>query len=68
MNFLLPYLKEIEKEKGIKFLVFENINYQLLYGEKLLDSLIGLTNSQSEAVKFKYYMLRNIVNILVIII
>lgn len=60
MNFLLPYLKEIEKEKGIKFLVFENINYQLLYGEKLLDSLIGLTNSQSEAVKFKYYMLRNI--------
>ena len=60
MNFLLPYLKEIEKEKGIKFLVFENINYQLLYGEDLLNTLIGLTNSQNESAKFKYYMLRNI--------
>lgn len=60
MNFLLPYLKGIEKEKGIKFLIFENINYGLLYGEELLDSLTSLTNSENKTAKFKYYMLRNI--------
>ena len=60
MNFLLPYLKEVEKQKGINFLVFENIDYKLLYGEELLDSLTSLTNSENKTAKFKYYMLRNI--------
>lgn len=60
MSFLEPYLKEIEKEKNINFLLFDNINYKLLHGEKLLNSLTELTNSENRTAKFKYYMLRNI--------
>ncbi|MDY3203732.1 MAG: hypothetical protein RBR70_01510, partial [Arcobacter sp.] len=60
MSFLEPYLKQIEKEKNINFLLFDNINYKLLHGEKLLNSLTELTNSENRTAKFKYYMLRNI--------
>ena len=60
MDFLQNYLKEIEKEKNINFLLFDNINYKLLYGEQLLNNLTELTNAENRTAKFKYYMLRNI--------
>ena len=60
MDFLQNYLKEIEKENNINFLLFDNINYKLLYGEQLLNNLTELTNAENRTAKFKYYMLRNI--------
>ncbi|MGE0050400.1 MAG: PAS domain-containing protein [Arcobacter sp.] len=60
MSFLEPYLNEVEKQRNINFLLFDNINYKLLHGEKLLESLTELTNSENKTAKFKYYMLRNI--------
>ena len=60
IDLIRPYIEEMEKSKGIKFLIFDNIKYKLFYGNELLDNLIELTNSENKTDKFKYHMLRNI--------
>ena len=57
---LKPYLKEIESKNSIKFLLFDTINYEVLFGEEILENLLELTNSESKTEKFKKFMLRNI--------
>ena len=57
---LKPYLKEMEYSSNIKFLLFDTKNYNVLYGEKILDKLIELTNSEQKTEKFKKHLLRNI--------
>ena len=60
IELIKPYIDEIENSKGIRFLIFSDLNYKLLYGDELLDNLIELTNSENKTDKFKYHMLRNI--------
>ncbi|QKF68380.1 PAS sensor-containing two-component system histidine kinase [Arcobacter venerupis] len=60
INLLKPFLHEIESKQNINFLIFDNINYEVLYGGEILDKLIELTNSESKTDKFKNHMLRNI--------
>jgi PAS domain S-box-containing protein len=60
INLLKPFLHEIESKQNINFLVFENNEYEVLYGEEILDKLIELTNSESKTKRFKNHMLRNI--------
>uniref|UniRef100_UPI0040478D56 PAS domain-containing sensor histidine kinase n=1 Tax=Aliarcobacter sp. TaxID=2321116 RepID=UPI0040478D56 len=57
---LKPYLKEIESKNSIKFLLFNTVNYEVLFGEDILENLLELTNSESKTEKFKKFMLRNI--------
>jgi PAS domain S-box-containing protein len=60
IELLKPFLHEIELKQNINFLIFDNNRYEVLYGEKILDKLIELTNSESKTDKFKNHMLRNI--------
>ena len=60
IELIKTYIQEMENSKGIKFLIFDNVNYKLFYGDELLDNLIELTNSENKTDKFKYHMLRNI--------
>jgi PAS domain S-box-containing protein len=60
IELLKPFLHEIESKQNINFLIFDNINYKVLYGGEILDKLIELTNSESKTDKFKNHMLRNI--------
>jgi PAS domain S-box-containing protein len=60
LELLKPYLKQIEATNNIKFLLFDTRNYEVLFGEDILDNLIELTNSEKKTDKFKKYMLRNI--------
>jgi len=60
VELLRPHLKEIELKKSIKFLLFNNKNYKVLYGEEILDNLIELTNTEKKTEKSKNYILRNI--------
>lgn len=63
INLLKPYLQEIETKQEIKFLIFDNLHYNVLYGEEILDNLIELTNSENKTDQFKQHMLRNIEHI-----
>ena len=54
------YLKQMEYSSNIKFLLFDTKNYNVFYGEKILDKLIELTNSEQKTEKFKKHLLRNI--------
>ena len=60
LKLLKPYLKQIELEKKISFLLFDTNNYEVLYGENILKNLLELTNSYNKTDKFKKYLLRNI--------
>ena len=60
LELLKPYLKEIEETKNIKFLLFDTRNYEVLFGEDILDNLLEHTNSESKTSKSKEHMLRNI--------
>ena len=60
LELLKPYLKHMEESSNIQFLLFDTKEYNVLYGEKILDKLIELTNSEQKTDKFKKHMLRNI--------
>jgi PAS domain S-box-containing protein len=60
IELLKPYLKEVEDSNSIRFLLFDTNNYNVLFGEEILENLIELTNSENKTDKFKNYMLRNI--------
>ena len=59
-ELLRPFLKEIESTTNIKFLLFDTKDYNVLYGEKILEDLIELTNSEKKTDVFKKHMLKNI--------
>ena len=63
INLLKPFLQEIETKQKIKFLIFDNVNYNVVYGEEILNNLIELTNSENKTDQFKQHMLRNIEHI-----
>jgi PAS domain S-box-containing protein len=63
IELLKPYLKEIEATNSIKFLLFDTRNYNVLFGNEILENLLELTNSENKTDKFKEYMLRNIIYI-----
>ena len=59
-ELLRPFLREIESTTNIKFLLFETKDYNVLYGEKILEDLIKLTNSEKKTDVLKKHMLKNI--------
>ena len=59
-ELLRPFLREIESTTNIKFLLFDTKDYNVLYGEKILEDLIELTNSEKKTDVFKKHMLKNI--------
>lgn len=59
-ELLRPFLREIESTTNIKFLLFDTKDYNVLYGEKILEDLIELTNSDKKTDVFKKHMLKNI--------
>ena len=59
-ELLRPFFKEIESTTNIKFLLFDTKDYNVLYGEKILEDLIELTNSEKKTDVFKKHMLKNI--------
>jgi len=63
INLLKSHLQDIETKQKIKFLIFDNIHYNVLYGGEILDNLIELTNSENKTDEFKHHMLRNIEHI-----
>ncbi|MAC84001.1 MAG: hypothetical protein CL624_07680 [Arcobacter sp.] len=57
---LEEYITSIEKEKDIKFLLFDTKNYDVLHGRALVENLARLTNSKINTNKFRKHMLNNI--------
>jgi PAS domain S-box-containing protein len=57
---LKDYIISIEKQKDIKFLLFDTKNYEVLHGKTLVENLAKLTNSKINTDKFRKYMLNNI--------
>ena len=57
---LKNYLKEIENNTKINFVLFNTNNYNMLYGKPIIDHLSRLTNSKIETASFRKHMLRNI--------
>ena len=57
---LKEHLKSIENSEDIDFLIFDTKNYDIIYGDKIVDNLIKLTNSSNQTEKFKKFLLRNI--------
>ena len=57
---LNSYLKNIEQNQDITFLVFDTLNYNILYGKELIEQLRLLTNSQIKSTQFTSHMLKNI--------
>ncbi|MDY0051198.1 MAG: PAS domain-containing protein [Aliarcobacter sp.] len=60
IELLKPHLKQIEASNKIRFLLFDTKDYNVLFGDDILENLIELTNSENKTDKFKKYMLRNI--------
>ncbi len=54
------YISSIEKNKDIKFLLFNTTNYEVLHGKSLVQNLAKLTNSKIKTNKFIKHMLANI--------
>jgi len=57
---LKEYLKEIEQNQDITFLVFDTYDYNVIYGKDLIEQLRLLTNSQIKSTQFTSHMLKNI--------
>ncbi len=57
---LKEYISSIEKQKDIKFLLFDTKNYEVLHGKVLVENLARLTNSKINTDKFRKHMLNNI--------
>ena len=62
-QLIKDYLKQIESRTNIDFLLFNSKEYNVLYGEKILENLLELTNSEKKTDIFKKHMLRNIIYI-----
>ena len=62
LNFekIRSYLKELEQVQDVTFLVFNYKNYEIFYGEDIIEQLRLLTNSQIKTEKFTSHMLKNI--------
>ena len=54
------YILSIEKQKTIKFLVFDTSTYSIFHGKQLVENLAKLTNSKINTNKFRKHMLKNI--------
>ena len=57
---LEKYILSIEKQKTIKFLVFDTSTYSIFHGKQLVENLAKLTNSKINTNKFRKHMLKNI--------
>ena len=57
---LKKFLDDIEKNNNIDFLVFDTKEYEVLYGENIIENLIKLTNSDNKTKNFRQHLLKNI--------
>lgn len=57
---LVRIVKDFEKQKDIKFIIFNTKNYKLYYGEDIIHNLESLTNSNIQTNKFRKNILKNI--------
>jgi len=57
---LKNYIISIEKQKDIKFLLFDTKDYKVLHGKILVENLAKLTNSKINTNRFRKHMLNNI--------
>ena len=54
---------DIEKKSNLDFVIFDKNSFDIYYGEKSIDYLKTITNSNLELSNFRYHMLRNILYI-----
>ena len=59
-QMLKNYIYIMEETKGIEFILFNAINYKILYGEDIINYLRKQTNSKINTKKFNHFMLKNI--------
>ena len=57
---LKEHMRAIEQNNYINFLIFDTNNYDVIFGDRIVEDLIKLTNSSNKTDKFKKFMLKNI--------
>ena len=60
LDMLKNYMYILEKTKGLDFMLFDAISYDVLYGKDIISYLRKQTNSRINTEKFNRFMLRNI--------
>ncbi len=53
-------LKNYETKHNVDFVIFNKKNYEILYGEKSVDYLMDITDSEIRLSNFQYHILKNI--------
>jgi PAS domain S-box-containing protein len=60
LEYVKEKIKEIEEQNNLDFVIFDKIDYKVLYGQKSIDYLQIMTDSKIESKKFKHHMLKSI--------
>ncbi len=63
IEIIKDYLEKLENQYNLDFLLFDNLNYKVIYGEKVIKRLDKLTNSTIEMEEFTNRILEYIESI-----